>query len=136
GSDDGEFDLFFFDRSAVRIFSQLQIFFRDARTVRHRHGRAVGRRNFAGDGSGAGEVARSAQRGMAERVFEWLFAGGGCGAIFAASMGLARDVLGRSFAGAAGALYPVQSAGVGSMETAQGGQRGTGVACSCEGMEA
>ena len=89
-----------------------------ARAVRHRHGRRVGRGRFAGDGIGAAAMARHSFRNFAERLFDGLFAGGDRGAICAARVGMAADVLAGRLAGAAGALYQRARAGIGSVEAA------------------
>jgi len=67
---------------------------------------------FAGDGGGAAEMARDFERDFAKRVFDWVFAGGGGGAVLAASLGLAGNVLGWGGAGAAGFVYKDQGSGV------------------------
>src|SRR4051794_15399510 len=63
-------------------------------------------------------MARGALRNPAEWLFDWLPAGGGCVAHRAAAPRLALDVLDRRVAGAARALHPHESAGVGGVEGA------------------
>ena len=53
--------------------------------------------------SAPAKVARNPLRNRAERIFHWLFAGGRGGALRSARLGMARHVLGRRRAGAAGA---------------------------------
>src|SRR5262249_8762395 len=61
-------------------------------------------------------MARNLERNFAERIFDRVLAGGNCSAIFAASLGMAGDVLGWSAAGAAGAVYKDEGSGVGGVE--------------------
>src|SRR5260221_10042300 len=74
--------------------------------------------SFAGDGSGANAAARNPERHFAERLFDRLFTGGDRGAIFAAGVGLAADVLDLCVTCVISALHSDQGAGVRSVETA------------------
>src|SRR5277367_6195337 len=121
-SADVQRDLFFADRIALRVCAEFYGVFNFARAVWHWHGRRVGRGRVTGDGSGAAEMARCTERNFAERILHRIPAGGDGGAISTAALGLARDVLGGCAAGAAGAVYPRQGAGVAGVEGAQGGE--------------
>ena len=73
--------------------------------------------------SAPAEVARHFVRHRAKRIFHWLPAGGRGGAICSACLGLARHVLGRRRARAAGAVHPLPGARVGGMATTPGPDR-------------
>src|SRR5216684_949246 len=128
---DGQRDLFFDDRVDVRFFSKLYSLLHIARFVRYWHGRRMGRWRVAGDGSGAGQVAGNPQRNSAERLFDWIPAGGYCRKIPPARLGMASDVLDWRAARAAGALYPNESSRIGSVETASRGEYCAGFAHRC-----
>src|SRR5690349_9183463 len=78
----------------------------------------MGSGRFAGDGSSSDKVARNFKRNFAKWIFDRLFAGGDCGAIFASGVGMAADVLDRRPACAPRALHSNQSARIRSMEAA------------------
>src|SRR5262249_21667359 len=100
-SADGQRNLFFGHRASLRICTEFHGISDSARAVWHRHGRRVGGGRFAGYGSGAGEMAWRAQRDFAERLFDRVSAGGHCGTVSVADVGLAPDVLDRRTAGVA-----------------------------------
>ncbi len=99
----GQRGFLFTRRTAVRICPELHRVSDSAHALRYRDGRRVGRGSFACHGERAAEVARHFVRHRAERIFHWLPAGGRSRAIRSAHVGLARHVLGRRRAGAAGA---------------------------------
>ena len=71
-------------------------------------------------------LARNSFRNFAERLFAGLLACGDRGAVCAAHVGMAADVLAGRIAGAAGVLYQRARAGVGSVETASRAVDGRG----------
>src|SRR5258708_39912295 len=88
----------------------------------------MGRRRIAGDGSGAGALEGNPQRDFTERLFDRLFAGGGCREGFTAGLGMAPDVLDWRAACPAGALYSYGGAGIGGLEAASPPQHRAGSA--------
>src|SRR5215475_3699363 len=80
-------------------------------------------------------MARNSERDSTERLFDRVSAGGDRGAISAAGVGMARDVLGRRAARAAGAIYKDQGAGVGGLEAAPRSEHGRSVAYCRARME-
>src|SRR6266478_7477817 len=102
----------------MRLFAELYGLPHPAGTFRHRHGRRMGRRRIAGDGSGTGALEGNPQRDFAKRLFDRVFAGGGCREVSLAGLGMATDVLDRRTTCPTSALYSDQSAGIGGLEAA------------------
>src|SRR6266851_6054829 len=127
----GQRDLFFVDRVVVRLFTELHRFHYFARALRHRHGWRMGRRRVARDGGSAGALARRAQRDSAVWLFDRLPPCRCCRTFPLAALGMAPDVLDWRATCAAGALYPDESAGIGSMEATSCSEHCSGPARCC-----
>src|SRR5262249_61034055 len=94
-SADGQRGLFFDYRAAVRICAELHGVPDFARAFWHRHGRRVGSGRFAGHGSGATPLGRSAERNSADRLLHRLSVGSDRSSFLAAPCRLALDVFDR-----------------------------------------
>ena len=107
--------LLFPRRSAERPRAELRMVPGDARAVRNRDGRRMGRGRVARDGSGRAALARILFRTSAGGLCGRLPARGGRVLLRLPAFRMARDVLSRRRARAADDLHPHQGARVGSM---------------------
>src|SRR5438093_12735579 len=78
----------------------------------------MGSGRIARDGGSADALAGNPQRNLAERLFDRVSPGGNGRTISPARVGMASDVLDRRAARATRAVYPDESAGIGSVEAA------------------
>ena len=104
--------LLFRRRSAERPRAELRMVPGDARAVRNRDGRRMGRGRVARDGSGRAAMARILFRTAAGGLCGRLSARGGGVLLRLPALRMARDVLSRRRARAADDLHPHQGAGV------------------------
>src|SRR5437899_9146531 len=88
----------------------------------------MGSGRIARDGGSADALAGNPQRNLAERLFDRVSPGGNGRTISPARVGMASDVLDRRAARATRAVYPDESAGIGSVEAAPRCEHGTGSA--------
>jgi hypothetical protein len=133
---DDQRDFLLGDRAALRLFAQFHFFSGDARAVRHRHGRRVGRGRVAGHGGGAQALARRALGHFAERLLGGLLPGGLGVVAGLAHARMAVDVLAGRHSGVADAVHPLQRAGVGGLAAASRAEHRRGDAHCRPRMEA
>src|SRR2546422_7935717 len=96
----------------------------------------MGSGRIARDGGSADALAGNPQRNLAERLFDRVSPGGNGRTISPARVGMASDVLDRRAARATRAVYPDESAGIGSVEAAPRCEYGASSAHRCPRVEA